>query len=236
MSQPPYWQYPQVPPPNQSGPLARPAPPDTVKWAVGLMCAGAALSVVSAVVNIAFDNSTYAQESATSVDARQAVGVNALLGLVQVGLWLWMAWKTGTGRGWARVVSTVFFGFLCLEFLFSVAGSAIVFGTAGTAQSGTEVAGAATVIIVQWVAGLIALILLWRRRSNAFFTASKQARSVSVNGYGPPGYPAPGYAPPDYGQPGYPRPPQPYGQPPQQGWPSQFGQPPQYPGQQPPRQ
>ena len=31
-------------------------------------------------------------------------------GLIAIGLWLWMAWANGRGRGWARVLSAVLFG------------------------------------------------------------------------------------------------------------------------------
>jgi hypothetical protein len=51
-----------------------------------------------------------------SCRACRPVGLPPLVGGIAGGiidglLWLWMAWKTGAGRGWARVLSTVFFGF-----------------------------------------------------------------------------------------------------------------------------
>ena len=71
-----------------------------------------------------------------------------------------MAWKTGTGRSWARVVSIAFFGLLsvyCGEFaidLFSVT----------TMQAYT--AGYLGALFLQWIVGLVALILLWQHPSN----------------------------------------------------------------------
>jgi hypothetical protein len=129
-------------------------------------------------------------------------------GLLQSGLWLWMAWKTKAGRNWARVLSTVFFGLLSLWLI------AAIFVLPAVSK---------TIIVAEWIVGLSALILLWQRESGQFFAAAKQAR---LGYFAPPqpGYQAPaqpygqaipfGQQPPQYGQPQYGQSPQ-YGQPPQ---------------------
>jgi hypothetical protein len=122
-------------------------------------------------------------------------------GLTQVSLWLWMAWKTKAGRSWARVVSSVLFGLMCLQMLVVLLGSSPV----------PKIAAAA-----EWIIGISALILLWQRESSTYFSAVTAAGSnapLPAPGYPPAGY---GYPNPPYGQPPMP----PYGQPP-------YGQPPQ---------
>jgi hypothetical protein len=81
-------------------------------------------------------------------------------GLIGAALWLWMAQSCLAGKGWARVVSTVFFGIDTLGVLFGA--------------SSTLGAGAARFYsLVVWVVGLIAIILLWRRSSSDYFRAPR---------------------------------------------------------------
>ena len=55
--------------------------------------------------------------SGTTVHQANSVASGIVAGIIQCLLWLWMAWKVKTGRGWARVLSTVFFGIFCLGLL-----------------------------------------------------------------------------------------------------------------------
>jgi hypothetical protein len=67
-----------------------------------------------------------------------------------------MAQKCRAGKGWARVVSTVFFGIETLS---------VLAGAAGATGGGlTRVYG-----LVVWVIGLIAIIFLWQRSSSDYF-------------------------------------------------------------------
>jgi hypothetical protein len=77
-----------------------------------------------------------------------------IVGLLESGLWLWMAWKTRAGRNWARITSTVFFGLFSVPFVLGLFKLPAV-------PSG--------VVIVEWAVGLAALILLWQRESSQFF-------------------------------------------------------------------
>jgi hypothetical protein len=175
------------------------------------MYGGAGLSVIYSVAVGVTSNSLFMATSAqpATFHAGYVAGV-VIEGLIQVSLWLWMAWKTKAGRSWARVVSSVFFGLMCLQ-LFVV--------LAGPSAFPKVAAGA------EWIVGISALILLWQRESSAFFTATKQPTAVGYYGAGP----LPG--PPPYPPAGYPAS-QPYGQSPV-GQPPYGQQPPQY-GQQPP--
>lgn len=181
----PNWQYPQAPPPHGAAPGAPPALPGPMRRAVTLMWAGAVLSVVYSIVNNLItvhvpDNTNHAAFVVGEV-------VEALL---QVTLWLWMLWKVREGRPWARVLSTVFFGFTCLQLL-------LVLALGGGASE--------IVMMVYFVVALAALVRLYQRESSAFFSAAKLARYS--------------YVQPGYGQPWYGQPPQPYGGPPEYGGP-----------------
>jgi hypothetical protein len=159
------------------------------------MCAGAALSIAYALVSGFVAHSAIVTDS-THNSAYNAgfVGGAVLEGLAQAALWLWMAWKTGTGRAWARVLSTVFYGLLCVQFVLGLTFFAVSHGTGHPAVL--------VVILVQWGVGLAALIHLWRRESSDFFASAKQAQlsaaySAAAFGYQPFGY----GQPPQYGQP-----------------------------------
>ncbi len=224
----PTWQYPQAPSPYGMGPGAKPALPDSMRRAIGLMWAGAGLSVVYCIVSGVLTNDLItAQTTNTATYHGAFVGGVVFEAVIQVGLWLWMLWKLQAGRSWARVLSTVFFAFTCLQFIL-----VLRFGPAV----------AKVLIIVYFGVAITALIMLYQRDSSAFFAAAKMA----TNPIGA-GYPQVGYGQQGYGQQGWGQPPQQYGQPPQQGWgqppqqgwgqpPQQYGQPPQQGWGQPPEQ
>jgi hypothetical protein len=223
----PTWQYPRAPSPYGMGPGAKPALPDSMRRAIGLMWAGAGLSVVYCIVTGVLTNDLIlAQTTNTATYHGAFVGGEVLEAVIQVGLWLWMLWKVQAGRSWARVLSTVFFGFACLQFILVLA--------RGLAVS-------KVLIIVYFTVALLALIMLYQRDSTAFFGAAKMVTNPVGSGY-----PQVGYGQQGYGQPGWGQPPQQYGQqgygqpgwgqPPQPGWgqpPQQYGQPPQQYGQPP---
>ena len=149
------------------GPAVRPVPPATVRRATIFIGAGAVLAIAAGV----FDAVIISDLAATPSHAHTSPVFGAIGGLVLAALWLWMAWKTRTGRNWARIVSTVFFGLLsayCGKFavdLFSV--------TTIKADS----AGYLGATFLQWIVGLVALILLWQRPSSEYFAIRAQAPS-----------------------------------------------------------
>jgi hypothetical protein len=83
----------------------------------------------------------------------------AIGGLIAGGLWLWMAWANKHGRSWARILATVFFGVLTL---YAAAGLVAL------------PAAAKIVIIIEWAAGLAAVIFLWQRQSSDYYRAVTQ--------------------------------------------------------------
>ena len=193
-----------------------------MRWAVGLMWAGAGMALVyTMVTGVMTDELFTAQVTNTATYHGAFIGGYVFAALVAAALWLWMLWKVWAGRSWARVLSTVFFGFTCLQFIVVLA---------------LGPAPAKLLITVYFGIALAALIMLYQRDSTAYFMATKMTTSAIG-----PGYPQFGYGQPGYGQPGWGQPPPQYGQQGygQQGWgqpPSQYGQPPQPDWRQPPQQ
>lgn len=182
-------QYPQRPAypqgPAAPGSMAQPTRPAAMRRAMSLMYAGALVGVIIGIVGaLTGTTGQYSQTSVSSntgtVHYTSPVVFHPLASLVQGiitgiivgGLWLWMAWKTGAGRNWARVLSSVFFGFACLQLFLSIS---------ALARPGDTVPNF-SVSLVEWGVGLAALIHLWQRESTEFFALARQAKLG--NGYG----------------------------------------------------
>ena len=152
---------------------ARSEPPPSVVQAVRLMYAGAVVSAVSLVVGLATTGSlrTALHKSDPSLTASQlhtaqtalVVG-SVIVGLIGIGLWVWMARTNQAGKSWARIFATVLFGLDTLFLLLGVARAGAAVGT--------------LVSILTWLIGGGAVILLWRRESSEYFAAQSapQAR------------------------------------------------------------
>ncbi len=174
---PAYGSYPTDP--SGAPQQRRPAPeqPASIALAVKLMLVGAALSVLSLVYSLTTlgglkdDIAQQMRESDASVsqstiDAAYGVAIvfAFLFGLVGAGLWVWMAWKNGQGRGWARVVATVFGGFNALGLVFSLGGN------------GDAISLVSSVISV--VLAAVILVLLYRKESSEFYSATAASRQM----------------------------------------------------------
>lgn len=143
--------------------------PQSVLRAVRVMYVGLAASLLGIVVDMTTLSSTRSEilkrnPTFTTAQVNTAehleIGIFIASGLIGAALWLWMAQKCRAGRGWARVVSTVFFGIETLS---------LVVGTAAAQGGGlTRIYG-----LVVWVIGLIAVVLLWRRSSSDYFSAPR---------------------------------------------------------------
>ena len=140
-------------------------PPPSVVMAVRLMYAGAVVSALSLIVGLAtvgsLRNSLHkAQPKLTPAqlhDLQTVVIVGSIfIGVVSIGLWIWMALMNKAGRPWARIVATVLFG---LDTLFLLLGVARAGAAAGTLVS-----------ILTWLIGLGAIIYLWRKDASAYFS------------------------------------------------------------------
>lgn len=145
--------------------------PSSIRTAVRLMIAGAALSLISLVISVATLGSLKddirdelikddPNVSQSTIDAAYgiAIGFAVVLGAVGVLLWLWMAWKNGQGRSWARVVATVV-GALSMVFtLLSL--------LTASAEPIAVVFSAITLVLA-----VVILALLWRKDASDFYAA-----------------------------------------------------------------
>jgi len=162
---------PPPPPSPEAPPLERPR---SLSTAVRLMQLGAVLSLLSVIVSLLTLDSMKESigdamrdadpnVSQTTIDAAYSVGVvsGVIGGVIAVGLWLWMAWKNGQGRSWARIVATVF-GALNLIF------TAVSFGSPGMTAVSLGF-GAINLILA-----VVILVLLWKKSSSAYYEAVSQ--------------------------------------------------------------
>jgi hypothetical protein len=169
------------PQPSKKGAPAAPDPtrPATLQWAVKLMVAGAAAStvyLVFAIIVTASIKTDLSRWNATQPKAKQytASQLNSLatyyvvstivIGLLAIGLWLWMAKMNGNGRKWARIVATVLFALWSYYTYVSI----------GETHGAATLVTSTGIVLVTWLIGLASLFLLWRPASSAFY--SEQTR------------------------------------------------------------
>jgi hypothetical protein len=161
-------------PPAQSDQLAapvRPPIPQSVTRAVQVMYLGALASLVGIIIELLTRHSlrTYIHDHSTRnghpLTAAQVADtyhaelvVLVVVGLIGIGLWLWMAQKNKAGKNWARITSTVFFALDTLGAIGGLAGGALSGGSVNRFYG-----------LVVWVIGGAAIILLWQRSSTEYF-------------------------------------------------------------------
>ena len=146
--------------PDQRGPA-----PKSVINAVRLMYAGAAMSGVAAIVGLTAIGSlrTALKDQTNPVLTTSQVNLAVdffiggviVVGLIGIGLWIWMAFMCKAGRNWARITGSVFLAIWTLLLLSSLSRPSAV--------------ATLVVNILGWLIGLGAVILLWRKESTAFF-------------------------------------------------------------------
>jgi hypothetical protein len=160
----------QVTPQIPGGPA-----PQSVQNAVKLMYVGAGLSVLGLIAlavtagglrqRIENAHPMISGKPATTSQITALVHFSVALGIVGgvigVALWLWMAKKTGQGRPWARILSSVLFALCTLDLL-------NVFRGTGTS--------AFTIIsaVLTWLVGLGAIVLLWVPSSSPYFVSQRR--------------------------------------------------------------
>jgi hypothetical protein len=154
----------------QSGePTAPTSAPQSVLRAVKVMYVGLAASLIGIIVDMTTLSSTRSailkrNPSYTATQLNHAehlqIGLFIAGGLIGAALWLWMAQSCRAGKGWARVVSSVFFGIDTVSVLVGI-----------TAVQGGGVSRIFGILV--WVIGLVAIILLWQRSSSDYFHAPR---------------------------------------------------------------
>lgn len=227
MSYQPPGPYPGIPQyPGGVGLPPKPPLPQTVLRAHYCMLAGAALSIVSVVTafsqraeirSVLRQGLPDTDPSTVNSLVTAAMAAAVVAGLVEVGLWLWMAFANKAGKNYARIVSSVFFGLYAVD---ALSGTVTFAASSGSGTSSTFAASdTALAQVVTWLTfavGLTAIVLLWVKASGAYF----KPQQFLSGPYGYPGY-QPGQAAPAQPPHQYPYMPP---QPPRQG---QQAQPPQ---------
>lgn len=145
--------------------------PASLTRAVQLMYVGAALSLVGIVLAWATkdtirdsiaDSGTALSADALDTAVTVSLVFGTVVGLIGVGLWLWMAAANKAGRSWARVVATVFGG---LNILFTLYGLT------------TGVTPGSIANLVSVVLAVVILVLLWRPASSEYYRARSAGRA-----------------------------------------------------------
>jgi hypothetical protein len=158
----------------------RPPAPAPVRAAVKFMYAGAAVSTVPLIIALAYSgdiNAYHLRWNNHTLTAAQIsqwrpliITVGIVFGLAVPALWLWMARVNGRGRNWARILSTVLFGWATLQLLGDFSQPVI------HAVPSVEVLGVLGAVLT-WLLGGAAVWLLWRPDSSAFFKAQGFTRA-----------------------------------------------------------
>jgi hypothetical protein len=153
---------------------AQPAPqPPSLRYAVGLMWAGAGLSLVGTILTLAVGskfrsgiltalirNSTFDRKLGRTGYTgpqlhqwAQGIVVAFIVGeIIIILLWAWMAWANNRGMGWARVTASVLFVLITIQLLRSLSWTSWSF----------------LFLVLEWLIGLAAVVLLWRRESSEY--------------------------------------------------------------------
>jgi len=148
---------------------AQPQAPSPVLNAVKLMYAGAAVTTVYAIVSLATIGSikTALHKADTTLKPKQLDSAATFLvvgtiifSVIVIALWLWMAWANKEGKTWARILATIL---ACLNTLYMLG---FVLQTRSIAVVFPALA---------WVIGGVAVYLLWRPDSSAFFSRQGSA-------------------------------------------------------------
>ena len=150
--------------------------PGPVRKAVRFMLAGGALT---AVVGIFLLIATIADKNAltnssgkklSSGEFTSNVVSTAITYLILVVIWVLMARMNRSGRNWARILASVFCAISTYD----------AYSLVNSLKGGTTITVAGIVYIVLtlalWVVGVIAIALIWRSESSAYYRARSAAR------------------------------------------------------------
>lgn len=166
-----YGSAPQMPGGGMGAPVDA-AKPKSIDLAQKLMYVGAALSLLGLLLGLLMSGSVKDQlretnpeftEDQINTAATGGMIFAAIIGLLGVGLWLWMAKTNGDGKSWARIVATVLGALNIVSFLASFA---------QTVPTLSRVASAISVLLA-----IAILVLLWKPESTQYYNA-KSARPV----------------------------------------------------------
>jgi uncharacterized membrane protein len=163
--------YQPYPSGGEGPPPARPGPPPPVQLAVKLMYAGAGVSAISLIISLAtigtFRRTLHqADPSLTSAQLHAAeitaISVGVIVGLIGIGLWVWMALANRAGMSWARIVASVLFALDTVLIVISITQPAEVLSR--------------VISFVIWAIGFATIVLLWRKDASQYYAAMSPRR------------------------------------------------------------
>jgi ABC-type transport system involved in cytochrome bd biosynthesis fused ATPase/permease subunit len=156
----------------------RPGQPSSLRTAVRLMWAGAALSLIGVIITLSFSskirtaiinaantaNKTAARDHKAQLSAAQihtlanaTFAILVVFGIIGVLLWIWMAWANNKGSSWARIVATVLFALNTIGLIFEVGRASVSLIS----------------IVLEWLVGVGAIIMLWRRETTQYISSGR---------------------------------------------------------------
>jgi hypothetical protein len=154
-------------------------PPPSVRNAVRLMYAGAAIEAVNAILLVAFihsqfqsffsqhqgDLATFPQVGSIFAAAHwteaSILSTIVVYAAIRIGMWLWMASKNHAGRRWARILSAVLLG---------LSTPALIADLSKGLRLHAVISRWGILEVAIWLVGVCAIALLWRQESSEFFT------------------------------------------------------------------
>ena len=160
--------------------------PRPVRNAARLMCLGAVLTLADAgTVMLTLGGVRSAAVQDIDFAGGQwhifvlAVIVPALASTpVVAGVWLWLAWATARGYGWARPAFGVFFGLVTTGWLIVLAMGG---GRDATSYTGADLLATTAL----WLVGLVAMVLIFTEKASPYYHRRAATRAAPLaNGTG----------------------------------------------------
>ena len=165
---------------------ARARTPRPVRTAAWLMCLGAVLTLADAASVL---GTLGGVRSAAVLDVNFTGGrwhifmltviVPALASApIVAGVWLWLAWATARGYGWARPAFGVFFGLVTTGWLIVLAMGG---GRDATSYTGADLLATTAL----WLVGLVAMVLIFTEKASPYYHRRAATRAAPLaNGTG----------------------------------------------------
>jgi hypothetical protein len=171
---PPQGGYGGMPPMNPQQMQQAPAPEEINQsyrlWlvAIGLAVIGLIIAVIHvATFTVPASGSEFPDSSTVRAIGVGTAVVSLIVSLILYGVWYLFVHKMRDGRQWARITLLVIGILAFIRFLASLAARGAL-GAAGMGVGGGDI-GSIIVGVLEWIAVIVAVIMMFRPNSNAYF-------------------------------------------------------------------